>query len=163
MKNQKTSPYWSAAALGALAGFRAFSALAFVSNAFYQNPAKKLKKSPLKYLQNGFVSKTLGVLSAAEMVGDKVPGVPNRIELPSLLIRSTSGAVVGAALARSRKGSAVTGGLVGAAAAIAATYGSFYLRTNMNHLMPNYVSGGVEDGLVLLAGKFLPKRKTQAS
>jgi len=157
-KKQKT-PYLSAVSLGTLAGFRAFSALALVSHSFRQHPPKALRKSSLRFLQAGLVSNGLNLMAGAEMIGDKVPGVPDRVKLPSLLVRSAAGAVVGAAVARAGKGNSLVGALLGATSAFAATYGSFYLRLSMNQYLPNSLSGALEEGLVFLAGSSLPKGK----
>jgi uncharacterized membrane protein len=64
-------------------------------------------------------------LAAGEIVGDKLPTAPPRVQGPGLIGRVVSGAVSGAVVAGPR------GARVGAACALAATYPSQLLRTTI--------------------------------
>ncbi|WP_299754939.1 DUF4126 family protein [uncultured Pontibacter sp.] len=141
-------------AMGALAGMRSLSAPALLSRALNENKNGALAATPLKYLQNKYVANTLTGLAATELLGDKIPGVPDRIEVPSLLFRATSGAVVGAAVYASNHEKLLKGAAIGAAAAVAATYLSFYLRKTLceKTTIADPVIGALEDALVLGSG-----------
>jgi uncharacterized membrane protein len=65
------------------------------------------------------------VLSAGELVGDKLPGTPPRVEGPGLVGRVVSGAFVG------RVSGGTRGARVGAAFALASTYPSQALRAQI--------------------------------
>ena len=140
--------------MGALAGMRAVSAPALLSRTLSDDNNSALASTPFRFLQNKYVANALTGLAATEIIGDKMPDVPDRIELPSLLVRTASGALVGAALYLGNREKALEGAAIGAAAAIAGTYASFYLRRalNRNSALTNPVLGAIEDALVMGSG-----------
>jgi len=141
-------------AFGALAGMRSLAAPALLSHFVSKDESKPLQQTPFSFLGNSTVSKVLKGLAVSEMVGDKLPSVPDRIETPSLLVRSTSGATLGAALYHLKGGNELLGAALGAAAAVAATYGSFYLRKYLceNTSLTNVTLGSLEDAVVVGSG-----------
>lgn len=141
-------------AFGALAGMRSLAAPTLLSHFLSENENSPLQDTPLKFLGNSTVAMVLKGLAASEMVGDKVPGVPDRIELPSLMMRSASGALAGAAVYMMNNKKAAEGAAIGAAAAIAATYGSFYLRKTLSEKtsLADPIYGALEDALVIASG-----------
>ena len=145
--------------LGAVAGMRAMSAPALLSNELSRMPTNSLANSPLYFLQSDSVATALKVLAATELLGDKLPNVPNRINLPSIAVRALSGAVVGAALFTANKDKITKGAIIGAAAAVVATYGSFYLRKAIKKYthLPNSFSGSIEDAIMLSSGIAITK------
>ncbi|WP_073854950.1 DUF4126 family protein [Pontibacter flavimaris] len=149
----KTELY-KALAMGALAGMRSLAAPALLSSALQENPQGGLSGTPLAFLQNKYVAYALTGLAATELLGDKLPVAPDRIILPSLLMRAGSGAVVGAAIFAGSYKSMTKGALAGASAAVAATYASFYLRKFLSDKteIADPVLGMLEDTLVLGAG-----------
>ncbi|MBF9254543.1 DUF4126 family protein [Pontibacter sp. 172403-2] len=152
------NPIWRTLGLGAIAGMRSMTAPALLSNELSNAPTAALAGSPLRYLQHGPVATGLKLLAASELVGDKIPGMPDRISPPILLPRALSGALVGATIFTVHQDSWIKGAAIGAAAAVAATYGSFYLRKLMNKYAPNAVSGALEDALTLGSGLAIAKR-----
>lgn len=157
MKTNNDSPIWRTLGLGAIAGMRSMTAPALLSNELSKAPTEALVGSPLRYLQHGPVATGLKLLAASELIGDKMPGMPDRIDPPALLSRAASGALVGATIFTVHRDSWLKGAAIGAAAAVAATYGSFYLRKLMNKYAPNAVSGAVEDALTLASGLAITK------
>lgn len=155
-----TNYYWKTAGLGAIAGIRSLSATAILSHELSNTPKEILQRSPLRYLQAWPVATGLKYLAATEIAGDKVPGVPNRIALPSLLVRTASGALVGAAIFTANRDKGVKGALIGGLAAVAVTYGSFYLRKSLskNTKVPDTVLGFIEDAIMLSSGIAMIKR-----
>ncbi len=127
---------------------------ALLSRALCENGAEGLARTPLWFLQHKTVANVLSGLAATELLGDKVPNVPDRIRLPSLLFRTASGALVGAALYLNNHRKPAKGAAVGAAAAFAATYASFYLRKKLGEKtsIADPVIGSIEDALVLSSG-----------
>jgi uncharacterized membrane protein len=152
--------YLKALGLGAVAGMRSLSAPAILSNELSSTPTDVLQGSPLRHLQSSAVSTGLNLLAASEMVADKVPGVPDRTDLASLLMRTASGALVGAAVFTAGQDSPIKGAILGGLAALAATYGFFYLRTSLgkNTEVSDVALGLVEDAIMLGSGLAIAKR-----
>ncbi|TXK50259.1 DUF4126 family protein [Pontibacter qinzhouensis] len=138
--------------MGAIAGMRAMSAPALISHQLHNKPSHLLADSPLRYLQNDWVATGLKVFAASELAGDKMPQASDRIILPSLLTRAASGALVGATVFATQKNKPLVGALVGAAAAIGATYASFYGRKALSAYLPDTACGVIEDIITIGAG-----------
>ncbi|GAB3852290.1 hypothetical protein GCM10028822_19820 [Hymenobacter terrigena] len=140
-----------------IAGMRSMSAPAFLSHYLSRQPHAGLERSPLRFLQKPVTAQILKALAAGEMVMDKLPTTPNRTAPPVLLGRLCSGALVGAAWYKSRHGSALSGGVLGGLAAVAATFVSFALRTGISKQTntPIALVGVGEDALVVGSGAAL--------
>ena len=153
----RPAKFWPTLGFATLAGMRSMSAPAFLSHYLSQQPHSGLAGSRLRFLQKPFTAGLLKVLAAGEIVGDKLPGAPNRTD-PSLLAgRALAGALVGAAWYRSRHGSALGGGLLGGLVAVAATYASYALRLGISKQSgaPVALVGVGEDAAVLAGGTAL--------
>ncbi|MDO3643040.1 hypothetical protein [Mucilaginibacter sp. L3T2-6] len=92
------APFWQVIEVGVLAGMRTFSAPVTVNAILQNHPSKQLAESPLNFLQSGRVGSAFRVLAALELVGDKLPDIPNRTSAPGLIGRCLSGALAGAGL-----------------------------------------------------------------
>ncbi len=145
--------------LAAIAGLRSMSAPALLSNYMEKHPSHRLRKTHFNFMQSGKTANLLKVLAAAEMLGDKLPGAPNRTKTSALLGRGLSGALVGATLGRTQRKKYI-GGALGMLSAIAATYASFYLRKKLSKKtgIPDAVWGALEDFLVVRSGQKLLHR-----
>ncbi|TSD66836.1 DUF4126 family protein [Inquilinus sp. KBS0705] len=154
MKSSATNPFTQAAGLGLIAGMRTFIAPAVISHMYSRHPSKKLRKSKLDFLQTITTSKIFKVLAAGELIGDKLPTAPNRTAAPGLIGRALSGAVAGAAVYRVAGKNMVVGSLIGSAAAVASTFGCFFLRKALakTKIIPDALVGGIEDALAISAG-----------
>ncbi|MET3542492.1 putative membrane protein [Pontibacter aydingkolensis] len=150
---------WKTVGMGAVAGMRAMSAPALLSDELSRIPSMGLANSPLHFLQSDTVATGLKVLAATELLGDKIPDVPDRISPPSLAVRALSGAVVGATIFTANKDSLTKGAILGAAAAIAGTFASFYLRKAIKKYthLPDSLSGAIEDALMFGSGLAITK------
>ena len=156
----RSAKFWPAWGFAALAGSRATSAPAFLSQYLSQQAlAPGFAKSPLRFLAKPGVATALKFLIAGEFVGDKLPKTPNRIVPQQLGTRAVSGALVGATLYKAKGGSAVGGALIGALGTVAATYLTFYLRKGISEKTgtPTALVGAGEDALVLAGGSALAK------
>jgi uncharacterized membrane protein len=159
MKLKPLKPIWQVISLGALAGMRTLSAPVITTHILSNHPSKKLEQSPLRFMQSAAVAAVLKVLSVTELIADKLPSTPNRTEPVGVAGRCLSGALAGATIYKAVGGKALTGALIGGAAAIAATYGSYYLRKSIvkaNHIADPWI-GATEDALVIGAGISLSK------
>lgn len=161
MKNQKQAhrpaKFWPVVGFATLAGMRSMSAPAFLSHYLSRQPRAGLAGSPLRFLQKPTTASVLKLMAAGEMVADKLPTTPDRVAPPVLLGRLLSGALVGAAWYKSRHGSALSGGLLGGLAAVAATFVSYALRVGISEQSgtPVALVGVGEDALVLAGGTAL--------
>ena len=99
--------------------------------------------------------------AAAELIGDKLPRVPNRTAPVGLAFRIVSGACVARALLRRRGHTAAVGALaLGAAAAIASAFGGLRLRLALTRRLgggarANALAGAIEDVALLAVGRRL--------
>ncbi|WP_022822711.1 DUF4126 family protein [Hymenobacter norwichensis] len=151
--------FWQTVGLGTLAGFRSMTAPMLLSGNLTKFHPHALAKSPLRWMQKPWVATGLKLMTAGEMVGDKLPAAPDRTAPPVLAGRALSGALVGATLYKVNHDSAIKGALLGSAVAVAATYASLYLRKKsaQESGLPIALVGGFEDALVLGAGLALSK------
>ncbi|MCB2378337.1 DUF4126 family protein [Hymenobacter sp. BT635] len=150
-----TTPFWQTLRLGTLAGLRSMTPLALLSRSFSRHNSDAIAASPFRLLQSGAAATGLKVLAAGEMVADKMPGMPDRITPTALLGRSLSGALMGAMLYKSNRRSWLGGGLLGGLAAVAGTYGSYYLRKQLGQQtqVPDTVWALLEDATVFSSSK----------
>ncbi len=141
-----------AVGLGAVAGMRSMAAPAMLGGiSAFQEKESLLSKTSFKAMCSPPGAGLLGALAVGEMIMDKVPGTMDRISAPALAGRIGAGALVGAAVFSCAKQRSWLGALIGAASAVGAAYGTFYLRkyaTETLHV-PNAIAGAVEDVLAV--------------
>ncbi|WP_167856957.1 DUF4126 family protein [Hymenobacter aquaticus] len=157
------TPFWQTLSLGTLAGLRSMTPLAFLSRSFSKQHSAAIAASPFRLLQSGAAATGLKVLAAGEMVADKLPGMPDRISPTALLGRSLSGALMGAMLYKSGRRSWLGGGLLGGLAAVAGTFGSFYLRKELGRQtqLPDAVWALLEDATVVASSQAASRHAAQ--
>jgi uncharacterized membrane protein len=159
----RAAKFWPALGFAAITGSRATTGPMFLSDYLSNRAlAPGMAKSPLRFLAKPGVASLLKVLTAGELVGDKLPFTPNRTVPQQLSTRAASGALVGATWYKSQGGSALKGALVGSLGAVAATFLTFYLRKSISEKTGINTStiGVGEDALVLAGGVALsPKPK----
>jgi uncharacterized membrane protein len=148
--------YACEAAIGAVSGLRSFTGPAIVSEAAHRK-LLKLDKTPLAFLSSGNAAKTSIALAVGELVADKLPFIPDRTKLPSLMARFVTGAVAGAAIAGKRKrNDQIAAAVVGGTAAIAAAYAGYQYRRHVK--LPAIVAGLLEDAVAVGAGAAIISR-----
>jgi uncharacterized membrane protein len=147
-------PLLQVLAIGALAGMRSSSAPVITSQILSRHQSKRLVHSRLSFMQSKAVANTFAVLSAGELIVDKLPTTPNRIKAGSVIFRSLSGALAGASIYKAIGKNTIIGALLGASSAFASTYISYKLRTTtvkQTHTIDPII-GAIEDILVVGAG-----------
>lgn len=104
--------------------------------------------------------KVTSVLAIGEAIADKLPFMPSRTMAASLTTRAISGAISGASITKSKRCSPYLGALVGAAAAIGATYAAYHLRRELGKRLkvPDFLIALGEDALVVGAATRLLSR-----
>jgi uncharacterized membrane protein len=143
-----------AVGLGAVAGIRSMTPPALLSRAASRGEIRGIEKTRFGFLASPGVARLFTVLAAGEISADKLPFSPDRTSIPGLAGRLATGALVGAALFSADGRGGATGGTLGAASALAASYLSFYLRTGAQERfgLPNPALGIVEDAVALSVG-----------
>ena len=142
--------YSGAALMGVASGMRSLASPAIISQ-LARSGLAPVNHSPLAFLNNPLTAKTAAVLAVGELVVDKLPFTPSRTKAPLLVTRVISGAVGGAAVCSAKRRSLFVGALLGAAAAVGASYGTYHLRrwAGKKLNLPDPIVAVVEDVLVV--------------
>jgi uncharacterized membrane protein len=145
--------YQRAIGLGIVTGLRSLSAPALLSRAANHDDLG-LRDTPFAFLETRQAELALSLLATTELIGDKLPGMPARTSPFALTGRITLGALVGAAAFSAEDEPVAVGAVVGAVAAVAATFGAYYLRKAASEKgkVSNVVAGLIEDSIVAAAG-----------
>ena len=142
--------------LGLVAGLRSLLAPALLSHYL---TGKKNNEPPEKVVTNLLTrpraASVLEILSAGEIVGDKLPATPSRLDPLPLAARAFSGALVGGTLFGAAKKPLLLGVLLGAGAAVAGAYGGYHLRRIVKEEfgLPDVVVALSEDAIALGAAR----------
>jgi uncharacterized membrane protein len=157
MKDEKVLV--GAATLGAIAGMRAMSAPALVSQ-LARKGGLAVEGSKLGFLNSSGALSTTALLAVGELIADKLPFIPSRTTPGPLIARAISGGVSGAIISSARRKSPWAGALIGAGAAIGAAYAAYHLRRAAKERLrvPDFVLALAEDALVASAGTFVARR-----
>ena len=136
--------------IGLAAGARSMTPLAAVSDAAKSGALPRDNGAP-SWLGHPLVASATKLLAAGELAGDKMKSAPDRIVPAGLAARAVTAGIAGAALAPRDKRYA--GALLGATAAIAASYVTFHLRMKALRRYGQTPTGVVEDALTVAATK----------
>jgi uncharacterized membrane protein len=142
-----------ASGMGALAGLRTFTPPAVVSQAA-RHSLIPLRRSRLHFLRSSAAANITTALAIGELVADKLPAMPSRLDVGPLIARTVSGAICGTAIAAGRRGSAKTiaaGAVLGGFAAIAGASVGYYVRRQLSMKLnvPDPAVAVVEDMLAV--------------
>jgi uncharacterized membrane protein len=111
-----------------------------------------LKRTPIAWLATDGTAATLLLLAAGEVIADKLPSMPDRIQPVSLAARFVSGAVCGLAIAKGHtRRQQIIGAMVGGTAAVAAAYAGFEYRKRVK--MPALAKALIEDTVAVGAAR----------
>ena len=153
--------YLRATGLGAVAGMRSMTAPAALSLHFTRAIGRpRSSQPPAAWLASPRAATALSLLALGELVGDKLPFVPDRVDPLPLAGRAVAGALVGAAVVGANGGDTrrtVVGGLLGAAAAVAAAHLFYRLRRGAAERLgvPDPLLAFAEDALAIGAARAL--------
>lgn len=119
-----------------------------------RNGSPDLSKTKLSFLGSPTASNVFAALAAAELIGDKLPFIPNRTDVGPLIGRITSGGLCGAAITAAKGESLALGAVVGGVAAVIGTFAGYHLRHKAVHEAgaPPLVAAVIEDALAILGG-----------
>jgi uncharacterized membrane protein len=152
-----------AAGLGALAGVRAALPNALLGRASNRRRSSRRGKVG-GLLGAGLGERVLTVAGLAELIGDKLPGIPARVDISPRVARIGSGGLAAALLGHRRPKDMALLALVGGATAALSTVLSYRLRERAISRwgMSSAGSGLLEDVLVLgAAAALLPQLRRQ--
>ena len=138
--------------MGALCGMRSIMPAALVSHRLEEQTHGE---GNCCGLGTPAVTGVLTGLAALEVVGDKTPWIGPRISPVPLIGRASTGAWVGASLAKDADVSPITGALLGAMASVGAAYGMYHLRKRLDEELPDAAVGVAEDLFVVGVGSAL--------
>ncbi|RYE36406.1 MAG: DUF4126 family protein [Sphingobacteriaceae bacterium] len=157
MSTKPLNRFWPTAGLAIISGMRTMAPLSALSSYLSQAPLPLLEGFPFGFLQKKYVAVGLKALTLAEMAGDKKTDTPDRIIKQGLISRAASGAIIGAAIYKSRNGSAIGGAILGGTVAVAATYGSYLLRKKIvaKTNITDPTVGALEDMIALQSASFI--------
>ena len=154
MSSRRATAYAQAAGLGAVAGMRTMSAPALLSHHLSTRDGAGDDGLEETLLASPKAAAVFRVLAAGEIVADKLPFMPARTSLPSLMARIGSGALVGATICAAKKENPSIGAVVGAAAAVASAFTMLYLRRKAGSKLkvPDQVVALAEDAIAIGGG-----------
>ena len=153
----------SAAGMGLLTGMRSFTPLALVARELASDDAtgwwRSRRASRLEeWLSEPVVARALQVLAVGELIGDKLPGIPDRVTPGPLAGRATLGAVVGAVVAGEDQ--RVAGAIVGTVAAVAGAFIGWWARREAGRVtfLPDPALALAEDAVVVSASREIARQ-----
>ena len=141
--------------LGVSAGLRSMTPLAVVAWAARGWPA--VAGSALGFMAAPITGYVFAALAIGELIADKLPFIPSRLQPGPLGGRVISGALTGAVAAIAMQGSPIVAGLVGAIGGLAGSFGGYAVRRGLtvDRKLPDLPVALAEDvvaiGLALFA------------
>lgn len=149
--------YLRAACLGAVAGMRSMGAPALVAAFLTREghaPPASLTDSRLGWLGTPRAALVFKWLGAGEVVGDKLPLTPSRLQPGPLFGRALFGGVCGAALCLDAEKSPLSGAALGAGTAVASAFAFYHLRHLLTgtYRVPDFPVALAEDALAYGGG-----------
>ncbi|MGH2532868.1 MAG: DUF4126 family protein [Thermomicrobiales bacterium] len=143
-----------AATLGFAAGLRSQVPLALLAGAASRRDVADGVAAPVGWLRDKRVAAALGFAAVGELVGDKLPATPSRIAPAPLVGRMLFGGLAGGAAARFDGRSLPVGFAVGAAGAVAGSYGGYHARAWVGREtgLPDAVVAVGEDVVAVIMG-----------
>jgi uncharacterized membrane protein len=142
---------YQALTVGWIAGMRSMSALAISTNLLKNASPFRPKTTLLQILSKPSVRIAAHVLTFGELIGDKLPATPNRIEPAPLTGRALMGGLAGAVIYSLARRNPVTGALLAGATAIVSSYVMYELRKEIKAktAAPDLLPALAEDAIVL--------------
>ena len=140
--------------MGAVAGMRAMTPLAAVTNAARSGTLPADNGAP-RLLGNKLASAGMLALAGGELAGDKMKSAPDRIVPAGMVARVATGMIAGASLAPHRQRR--LGALLGAGAAVGMAYVTFNLRMRAIARYGQTSTGTVEDAIAVGSAALITK------
>ena len=145
--------------LGAVAGLRTMMAPALVCWGAHFGWLS-LAHTPLAFLASPISLGIFSLLAIGELIGDKLPKTPSRLDVFPLIARSISGALSGAALAATAGATLAVGAVAGIAGALAGAFAGYSVRRALTARagLPDLPVALLEDLVAIGGGLFIVSR-----
>lgn len=135
-----------AADFGVATGLRSMTGVALLSRHLEGRPMWQLDSAGERALAAPAARLVLGAAAVGELVADKLPGTPSRLEPRSLVVRAVFGAVGGGVLMHRSRKPALLGAVVGALSAVAGAAIGYHARRELVYRgVPDAAVAVVED------------------
>ena len=140
-----------AVGIGAVAGLRTLAAPAVLAWAAKRRSIR-LGSSPLATIVSAKASKRITDFAVSELIADKLPFTPSRLNAGPLAYRIISGAICGATIYGVVKRPLTEGAVLGGLGAIAAAFAGYHMRKRLSRDMPDLAVAVLEDALAIGGG-----------
>lgn len=143
------------ARLGAASGLRSMAAPSQLSRHLAGTTPNAAPGAVGEFLARGPAPSLLQIAALGEMVADKLPGIPDRIEHGPLAGRAFFGSTAGGLCARIHGESMWRGAIVGGIAAVMGAFAGYYVRRALVHGvgLPDLPVALCEDVLALVLAR----------
>jgi uncharacterized membrane protein len=149
MKRQHASGL--AIGMGVVAGLRPMTAPAVMAWALKRRWIRP-GESPLARIISASAAKRIAKLAISELIADKLPFTPSRLNAAPLASRVVSGAICGATMHGMVKRPLAEGAVLGGLGALAGAVVGYHLRARLNRNTPDFAVALLEDALALAGG-----------
>lgn len=146
-----------AVGIGALAGLRPMTVSAVIANSAQRgwiDPGK----SPFATIIPVAVSGRIAEHAISELIRDKLPFTPSRVNVGPLASRVALGAICGATVCGALRQRPAQGALLGGLGAVLGSFAGHYARRNLRYRMPDVTAGLLEDCVAVLGSALIVAR-----
>ena len=152
--------YTRVAVLGFVAGLRSQMPLLLLAVAARRGAFARNAGRPLSFLRSRGALLASGALALGELVGDKLPTIPSRLNPGPLVVRLAMGALAGTAITHEAGARVPVGGAIGAVAAGAGSVAGNRFRLFLPRLVRlPHAAAIVEDAVALGLGSLAVSRR----
>jgi uncharacterized membrane protein len=137
--------------IGAVAGLRALTAPALLAWAAKYRLIR-LGSSPFATIISATASKRITDFAVSELIADKLPFTPSRLNAAPLASRIVSGAICGATIYGVVKRPLTEGAVLGGLGAIAGAFAGYHMRKKLSRGMPDLGVAVLEDAFAIGGG-----------
>lgn len=144
----------SAFTLGVVAGLRSQMPLALLGWRSREESSKESTETLPAALRNPWFAPIAALLATGELIGDKLPITPSRLNPGPLAGRLLFGGLAGATTANATRQRLATGALAGASGALVGSFGGYHTRKVLGQLsgIPDPIVAIGEDAFAIGAG-----------
>src|ERR1700676_2028969 len=137
--------------IGVVAGLRALTAPAVLAWAA-ERKLIRLGSSPFATIISATAAKRMADFAVSELIADKLPFTPSRLNAAPLASRIVSGAICGATIYGIVKRPLIEGAVLGGLGAIAGAFAGYHLRKRLSRDMPDLGVAVLEDAFAIGGG-----------
>jgi uncharacterized membrane protein len=137
--------------IGAVAGLRALTAPAVLAWAA-ERRLIRLGSSPFATIISATMAKRITDFAVSELIADKLPFTPSRLNAAPLASRIVSGAICGATIYGVVKRPLTEGAVLGCLGAIAGAFAGYHMRKRLSRDRPDLGVAVLEDAFAIGGG-----------